>query len=221
MLPQNHESQVSDPAWLIGFDEVGMGCLAGPVVAAAFAYPWNDEWTKRKVECIVRDSKKMNEKQREESELWLRNSGALFSVVEISPAEIDSLNILRASQKAMWNCFLEIRKRLPESPGEVALLIDGSRLPADFAALKAPFVPQTIVKGDAKSFPIAAASILAKQHRDKLMSHLAQEHPHYGWDANVGYPTTEHKIAIHQHGPTVHHRRSFNWELTVEQLAIL
>ena len=200
----------------MGFDEVGMGCLAGPVVAAGFAYPLSNDWLSRAVECVVNDSKKMSEKQRLEAEAWLCASGAHFTVSEVSPEEIDELNILRASQKAMWLSFAKLQQAIAATltpQCTVALLVDGNRLAPDFARLKSPWFAQTIVKGDSKSFPIAAASILAKNHRDHLMTELAAEHPQYGWASNVGYPTVEHKIAIRDHGPTIHHRRSFNWIL--------
>lgn len=221
LRPADHAC-AHEPDWVIGFDEVGMGCLAGPVVAAAFAYPLAPEWLALEPPCQVRDSKKMNESARAESAAWLSQvPGALHAIVEVSPAEIDEVNILRAAQLAMSRCFEQVLAALPFPPQgartdgglglRVGLLVDGNKIPREFQRLAAGFRAECLVKGDAKSFPIAAASILAKEHRDGLMARLAGEHPGYGWESNVGYPTTEHKAAIHSLGPTAHHRRSFNW----------
>jgi ribonuclease HII len=201
-------------SWVIGLDEVGMGCLAGPVVAAAFAFPLHEEWLVGKVPHAIRDSKSLSRKQRLEARAWLLGRvGGFAAVIESSVEEIDTLNILRASHLAMMRCFENIRGRLSELPGDlcgpVRVLVDGNRLPAGFQSLAHPWCPETIVKGDAKSFAIAAASILAKTHRDELMEELARQHPGYGWESNVGYPTTQHRAALRAQGPTLHHRRSF------------
>lgn len=204
--------------WVIGFDEVGMGCLAGPVVAASYAYPLIELWRTASTKSRIVDSKVLDEDERDEAEIWLRTSGALFAVCEASPEEIDRMNILRASHEAMKRCLEAIH---PEMKGaeNFLLLIDGSRVPEPFRRLPTGWRTQTIVKGDGKSFPIAAASILAKTHRDRLMAGLAEVHPGYGWESNVGYPTLEHKLAIQSRGPTPYHRRSFNWELSELQCA--
>jgi ribonuclease HII len=175
-----------------GCDEVGRGCMAGPVVCAAVIWPKdiNHNWLK--------DSKMLNIKQREEMDAFVREEAVAFAVAEMSPAEIDQHNVLQAS-------FLGMHKALDlldVQPGH--LLIDGNR----FIPYKAiPY--HTVVKGDSKYAPIAAASIIAKVYRDKLMKELHEEHPEYGWETNVGYPTPKHRQAIINKGYTKYHRKSF------------
>lgn len=216
LAPCDHHASTPDLQWVIGFDEVGVGCLAGPVVAAGYAYALKPcDWYGSVPPHVVRDSKKMSPQARDVAEAWLRGSQGFFEIVEVEPAEIDRINILKAAQLAMSRCFGALKTRIleiePVMP-RTAVLIDGNRLPAAFAALeKPPFFPETIVKGDDKSFAIAAASILAKTHRDRLMDKLGAEFPEYGWESNAGYPTPDHKAAIREFGPTDHHRRSFNW----------
>ncbi len=120
------------------------------------------------------------------------------SIAEASVAEIDALNILRASHLAMCRAIAGLR----EAPDHV--LVDGNRLPRDLA-----ISAEAIVKGDARSASIAAASIVAKVWRDRIMVDLAQQHPGYGWERNAGYPTKDHLEALRNLGPTPHHRRSF------------
>lgn len=175
-----------------GLDEVGRGCLAGPVVAAAVILPKDYECS------LLNDSKQLTKTQR----LTLRDDivqrAIAWAVAEVSQQEIDRVNILNASFLAMHHAIDALRIR-PEH-----LLIDGNRFKPY------PFVPHTcIVKGDAKMMPIAAASILAKTHRDELMERLDQDFPHYGWAQNVGYPTPTHREAIRLYGPCEHHRMSF------------
>ena len=179
---------------LCGVDEVGRGPLAGPVIAAAAIIPAD---INPDLLAGVRDSKKLSTKQRE----------ALFdplcaacphAIAEASVAEINQINILWASMLAMNRAIIA----LPQ-PVDLAL-IDGNRIPKD---LPCPAIP--IVKGDDKSLSIAVASIIAKVTRDRLMTRLAGEHPHYGWERNAGYGTAEHLRAIDQHGITVWHRDSF------------
>ena len=184
--------------WLIqgrleaGCDEAGRGCLAGPVVAAAVILPPDYQNT------LLNDSKQLTARQRDQLRLEIEREALAWNVAIVSPEEIDRLNILHASTHAM--CLAV--KALALQPEH--LLIDGNR-----------FYNETdisytcIVKGDAQYMPIAAASILAKTHRDQLMAELHQEYPLYGWNSNKGYPTAAHYQAILQHGPTPHHRRSF------------
>lgn len=184
--------------WLIqgrleaGCDEAGRGCLAGPVVAAAVILPPDYQNT------LLNDSKQLTARQRDQLRLEIEREALAWNVAIVSPEEIDRLNILHASTHAM--CLAV--KALALQPKH--LLIDGNR-----------FYNETdisytcIVKGDAQYMPIAAASILAKTHRDQLMTELHQEYPFYGWDSNKGYPTAAHYQAIQQHGPTPYHRRSF------------
>jgi ribonuclease HII len=174
-----------------GVDEVGRGPLAGPVVAAAVRLdPAN-------FPAEMNDSKKVSHKQRVRiaAELWLV---ADVSVAQASIEEIDTINILHASMLAMERAVAGLRR----APDHV--LVDGNRIPPGLLGRAS-----AIVKGDARSLSIAAASIVAKVWRDELMVGLAQHYPGYGWDRNVGYGTSEHLKALQNLGVTPHHRRSF------------
>ena len=175
-----------------GCDEAGRGCLAGPVTAAAVILPpdFDNE--------LINDSKQLTERQREALRPIIEGEAIAWAVSYVSPQEIDSVNILNASILAMHRAIDQLSVR-PQ-----ALLIDGNRF--------RPYhdIPHTtIIKGDGKLLSIAAASILAKTHRDELMRQLAQDFPGYGWEGNKGYPTAEHRRAIAQLGATIHHRRTF------------
>ena len=176
-----------------GTDEAGRGPLAGPVVAAAVILPNS---------CVIEgldDSKKLTEKKREKLYDIIREQALAYAIVEVSPEEIDSLNILRASLTAMQRAVAKVR----ETVSPAVVLIDGNQQ-ADFG------VPSfTVVKGDSISQSIAAASVLAKVYRDRLMMKLAEEYPVYGIAKHKGYPTPEHKLAVYEHGPSPIHRRSF------------
>jgi len=175
-----------------GCDEAGRGPLAGPVVAAAVLLP--DDYCNP----LLNDSKQLTERQRDRLREEIEREAAAWAVAVVDADEIDRLNILHASTHAM--CLAVQRLALkPEF-----LLIDGNRF---YNETDIPY--QCIVKGDAKFMPIAAASILAKTHRDELMVRLHEEYPQYGWDRNKGYPTVEHFRAIEAHGPSPYHRRSF------------
>jgi ribonuclease HII len=175
-----------------GCDEAGRGCLAGPVVAAAVILPKNFKHP------VLNDSKKLNAKQR----LLLKDeiifSAVTWKVAFIDNIEIDELNILRASIKAM-HLALEGLEKEPQF-----LLIDGNRF-YPYRNIK----HKTIVKGDGLYFSIAAASVLAKTFRDEYMEKLHNEFPEYDWVKNKGYPTPRHKKAILKYGITPYHRRSF------------
>ncbi|MGI9369545.1 MAG: ribonuclease HII [Ruegeria sp.] len=176
---------------IAGVDEVGRGPLAGPVVAAAVVL---------KLELIpdgLNDSKKLTAKRRAVLEDLIRET-ADVSVAEASVEEIDELNILRASHLAMERAVAAL------NPAPDYLLIDGNMIPQH---LKQP--SQAVIKGDARSVSIAAASIVAKNWRDRLMVDLAQQHPGYGWETNAGYPSKQHREALQDLGVTPHHRRSF------------
>ncbi len=175
-----------------GCDEAGRGPLAGPVVAAAVVLPEGYS------NPLLNDSKQLTAKQRERLRIDIERD-TIWAVAVVEPADIDRLNILHASTHAM--CLAV--QSLPAKPD--FLLIDGNRF---YNETDIPF--QCFVKGDARYMSIAAASILAKTHRDKLMEQLHTQYPLYGWDRNKGYPTAEHYRAIEQHGITPHHRRSFN-----------
>ena len=175
-----------------GCDEVGRGCLCGPVVAAAVILDDNFEQN------LVNDSKKLNFKTRLELDDYIKNNVKDYAIAELSPAFIDQHNILNASIYAMHNALdkLTIRPEL--------ILVDGNKFhPYNF-------IPhQCIIKGDSKILSIAAASILAKNYRDQLMIRLHEEFPEYGWNKNMGYATKVHIEALKKFGPTKYHRQSF------------
>lgn len=175
-----------------GVDEVGRGPLAGPVVAAAVVLPPEG------VAAKVADSKTLSAGRREELAAALRSHpGVRVSLAEVSVARIDEINILRATAEAMIQALRDLR-----SPLDFAL-VDGLPLPGF------PVPAEFIVKGDARSASIAAASILAKVHRDALMVRLDAEYPGYGFARHKGYGTREHLDALSRLGPTPAHRRSF------------
>lgn len=175
-----------------GCDEAGRGCLAGPVTAAAVILPPDFENE------LLNDSKQLTERQRDQLRPIIEREAVAWAVAMVSPQEIDRINILAASILAMHRAIDQLAVR-PE-----ALLIDGNRF------RPYPGIPHTtIVKGDGKMMSIAAASVLAKTHRDELMRRLAADYPQYGWDRNKGYPTREHRAAIAVHGTTPHHRLTF------------
>ncbi|WP_171205261.1 ribonuclease HII [Ruegeria sp. HKCCA0235A] len=176
---------------IAGVDEVGRGPLAGPVVAAAVIL------NPQAIPKGLNDSKKLTARRRAALDAEIRHS-AEFAVAEASVAEIDEINILRASHLAMLRAVEAL------TPAPDFLLIDGNMIPR---GLKTP--SQAVVKGDARSVSIAAASILAKNWRDQVMVDLAQQHPGYGWETNAGYPSKQHKEALQNLGVTPHHRRSF------------
>ena len=175
-----------------GCDEVGRGCLCGPVVAAAVILDDNFEQN------LVNDSKKLNFKTRLELDDYIKNNVKDYAIAELSPAFIDQHNILNASIHAMHNALdkLTIRPEL--------ILVDGNKFhPYNF-------IPhQCIIKGDSKVLSIAAASILAKNYRDQLMIQLHEEFPEYSWNKNMGYATKVHIEALKKFGPTKYHRQSF------------
>ena len=175
-----------------GCDEAGRGCLAGPVTAAAVILPpdFSNE--------LLNDSKQLTERQRDRLRPIIEREALAWAVAMVSPQEIDRMNILRASITAMHRALDQLLVR-PE-----AILVDGNRF--------YPYhdIPHTtIVKGDGKLMSIAAASVLAKTHRDELMRRLDEEFPQYGWAKNKGYPTPDHRAAIAAHGVSPHHRRTF------------
>lgn len=175
-----------------GCDEAGRGCLAGPVTAAAVILPPDFS------NGLLNDSKQLTEHQRDTLRPIIEREALAWAVEFVSPQEIDEINILRASFIAMHRAIDRLSIR-PE-----ALLIDGNRF--------IPYhdIPHTcIVKGDGKMMSIAAASVLAKTHRDEYMRSIAAEYPQYGWDGNKGYPTKAHRAAIAKYGATPYHRMSF------------
>jgi ribonuclease HII len=185
----------------VGCDEAGRGCLAGPVVAAAvilpndFYHPW------------LNDSKQVGKSHRNALRDVIEKEALFWAVGVCSHEEIDQINILNASILAMHRAI----EKLGTIPEFIA--VDGNRFKPY------PNIPhQTEVKGDGRFLHIAAASILAKTHRDEIMERLHQEFPHYGWNQNAGYPTLAHRNAIRTYGITPHHRKSFR--LLPEQLRL-
>lgn len=175
-----------------GCDEVGRGCLAGPVVAAAVILPKDYRHE------LLNDSKQLSREERLSLREDILHDALAWAVAEVSHAEIDEINILNASFRAMHLALDQLALR-PEF-----LLIDGNR----FKPYRdIPF--ECIIKGDAEYLSIAAASVLAKTYRDELMTRLSEEFPGYGWNTNVGYPTEEHREGIVKLGITPYHRKSF------------
>lgn len=185
-----------------GCDEAGRGCLAGPVVAAAVILPAN---FKNK---ILTDSKLMSEKKRDELAPLIKAKAIAYGIGVVDHLEIDKINILNASFLAMHRA-VESLTTVPET-----LLIDGNR----FNPYK-NIQHYCIVKGDSKYLSIAAASVLAKTHRDGLMLQYHQDYPQYDWNKNKGYPTKKHRQAIFDYGATPLHRKSFKL-LSDEQLKL-
>ncbi|MDR1757317.1 MAG: ribonuclease HII [Culturomica sp.] len=176
-----------------GCDEAGRGCLAGPVFAAAVILP--DHFSNP----LLNDSKQLSEKQREALRPVIEKEAVAWAVAAIDNNGIDEINILNASIAAMHKALDQLNVR-PE-----AILVDGNR----FKPYKE--IPHTcIVKGDGKYLSIAAASVLAKTHRDEYMEQLDSRFPAYNWKQNKGYPTQEHRDKIKQFGITAFHRKSFN-----------
>ena len=183
-----------------GCDEAGRGCLAGAVYAAAVILPpdFHNE--------TLNDSKQLTEKQRDVLRPIIESEAVAWAVGIVSPEEIDRINILKASFLAMHRAIEQL-KTVPEH-----LLIDGNRF-TPYPGIR----HTTVVKGDGKYLSIAAASILAKTHRDEYMRGLDAEYPDYFWNANKGYPTKSHRDAIRLLGTTPYHRKSFTL-LPPEQL---
>ncbi|MFH5883064.1 ribonuclease HII [Halalkalibaculum sp. DA3122] len=177
---------------VMGLDEVGRGCLSGPVAAAGVIFESGTD-----IEGI-RDSKNLEEGERKRLAGLIKQRALFWTVEYCSVDEIDKLNILWASLKAMQKCVDAAREK-PDY-----LLVDGNRYGSSL-------IPYTcLVKGDDRSVSIGAASILAKVHRDELMKRLHQDFPYYGWKTNVGYPTVQHYEGLQAYGITQYHRRSFN-----------
>ncbi len=190
------------PLWqtsefVCGIDEAGRGPLAGPVVAAAVVFP---RWFRPEESILekLNDSKKLSARVREELAPAIKAAALFWAVTEIEPEIIDRINIFQATMLAM-NRSVEALGMLPE-----LLLVDGNRFRPHL-----PIPYETIVKGDAKVFSIAAASVLAKTRRDEIMTACSSNWPEYGFDHHFGYATGEHVRAIRQHGLCPLHRASF------------
>lgn len=189
---------VSGPVF--GLDEAGRGPWCGPVVAACVCWPHFE--LPSELACDIDDSKKLPVVKREELYQKIICSNALYGIGQASAAEIDRDNILQATFLAMKRALTMAYEKSNLSPAY--LLIDGNRLPQGW-----PYPAQAVVKGDSISFSIAAASILAKVTRDRILKDLAKKYPQYGWDRNAGYGTKEHIAAIEKYGITPVHRKTY------------
>ncbi len=214
------EFQSSNSEFEAGCDEAGRGCLSGPVVAAAVILPkgFYHKW--------LNDSKKVPKNQRNELRKFIERNSLDWSVGICSPSEIDQINILFASILAMHRALRGLKKPFD------FIAVDGNRFKPYSESLDLKDAVdwklnkiaddgvkhQTEVKGDARFLNIAAASILAKTHRDELMEELNLRYPGYGWEKNAGYPTVEHRNAIRLLGITPEHRRTF--QLLPKQLEL-
>lgn len=216
MLKENFSNQFIE----CGTDEAGRGCLAGPVTAAAIILPQNFHLES------LNDSKQLTEKVRTKLKPYIEEKALTFAFTHIFNEEIDEINILNASMKAMQESILKLNTK-PEF-----IIVDGNRpifsklgiktnsgynfTEEEIVHLKS--IPnQSIIKGDSKYLSIAAASILAKTYRDEYMDKIHEEFPMYNWKKNKGYPTKEHREAIAKYGITKYHRKSFR--LLPEQLS--
>lgn len=196
------KSYFSDTNFEAGVDEAGRGCLAGPVCAAAVILPRNFYHP------LLNDSKKLSKAAREELRPIIEKEAIAFSVAFCSHEEIDRINILNATYKAMHTAISNLKVQ-PD-----LLLIDGNRFKPY------PFIlHHCIVKGDSKFASIAAASVLAKTYRDDLMHALDLEFPDYGWSQNKGYPTLSHRLKCNEIGISPYHRKSFKWATAAEDNA--
>jgi len=196
LLPFHHSNLLE-----AGCDEAGRGCLAGPVCAAAVILPSDFHHP------LLNDSKQLTEHQRDILRPLIEREALAWAVAMVESAEIDRINILKASFLAMHRALDTLTIR-PEF-----ILVDGNRF------TPYPAVPHLcVVKGDGKYSSIAAASVLAKTWRDEVMTRLHAQHPHYDWRNNKGYPTESHRAALRLHGITSHHRRSFR--LLPEQIEL-
>lgn len=184
-----------------GCDEAGRGCYAGPVFAAAVILPVDFYHP------LLNDSKQVKEAHRNELRLVIEEQATAFAVAKVDVDEIDQVNILKASIKAM-HLAVEALKKKPQF-----LLIDGNRF---YKYKQTPH--QCFIKGDGRFAAIAAASILAKTYRDEYMTKLHEQFPHYNWKKNKGYGTEEHRKAIEQFGLCEHHRKSFNIQPVQQEL---
>lgn len=185
----NNHSGISPEA---GTDEAGRGCLAGPVVAAAVILPPDFHHP------LLNDSKQVNKNHRNELRSIIEKQAIAWAVGSCSPEEIDQINILNASILAMHRALDQLTTK------PLFLLVDGNRFKAYQQVPHA-----TMIKGDERFTAIAAASILAKTHRDEIMEKLHLDFPDYGWNSNAGYPTPAHRKAIASLGSNIHHRKSF------------
>ncbi len=196
-----------DGTFCVGVDEVGRGCLAGPVVAGAVVFDWANpepivDLAKR---FPIRDSKTLSRKQRQETSKAIRDVALAVGIAEIDATIIDEINILQATLRAMGNAVrgLEYRGSRQSAVGTLVFVDGNQRIPS----LDLP--QETVINGDAKIFSIAAASIVAKEYRDALMEQFDESIPGYGFSSHKGYGTKTHVDAIRRLGLTPIHRKTF------------
>ena len=182
-----------------GCDEAGRGCLAGPVFAAAVILP------KKFYHPLLNDSKQVKPEDRAALKIYIQKHALCFAVASVDHEEIDRINILKASIKAMHIALDQLTQR------PTAILIDGN-----YFISYSDIPHQCVIQGDGIYASIAAASILAKTYRDEYMQQLHENYPEYGWKTNKGYATIQHRHALASFGPSPFHRKSFNWQ--TEQL---
>jgi ribonuclease HII len=192
MLRKNQQADFGEYHYIAGVDEAGRGPLAGPVVVAAVILDSTANLPG------LNDSKKLSAKKREELFQLIIQQAVAYKIIEVSPEKIDQINILQATLWGMEEAVLNL-----ELAPQICL-IDGNRMPARISDIS-----RTIIKGDSKYASIAAASILAKVQRDRIMLDFDAKYPQYNFAANKGYPTREHLAAIRAHGITPIHRRSY------------
>ena len=178
---------------IAGVDEAGRGPLCGPVVAGAVVFLSHDI----EIPVVIRDSKQMSEKQREAAYDWITNNpNILWTTAQCSAREIDEMNILQASLTAMKRAISALKCEVEYC------LVDGNKMPQGL-------IGESVVKGDAKSLSVAAASIVAKVTRDRIMKDLAKKYPQYEWEKNAGYPTQQHLQAINKYGINEYYRKTY------------
>lgn len=204
------EKKLQCEGLVFGLDEAGRGPWCGPVVAACVCFPASFYGLSERSAAIslhleqlfsqINDSKKLTAKKREKLFPLIINSGAIIGVGQASATEIDEINILQASFLAMHRALEQVRA---QGISPAFALIDGNRLP------RWDMPCQAVISGDALSLSIAAASIVAKVTRDRIMADLAVRFPDYGWEHNAGYGTPDHIAALKKHGVTEHHRKSY------------
>ena len=194
----SHEKACQTNGLVFGIDEAGRGPWCGPVVAACVCFP--NFKIDPDLAIQINDSKKLSATKREKLFPLIMSSGAYVGIGQASAQEIDALNILQATFLAMHRALENAAQKGYQAN---FALIDGNRLP------KWTIPCQCLIKGDSLSLSIAAASIVAKVTRDHIMQELAKDYPQYGWEKNAGYGTADHIAALHKHGVTPHHRKTY------------
>lgn len=208
----------STAPFVIGIDEAGRGCIAGPVVTCALSMDthWLQSigWSEPNVRpeelpaapwvLRIRDSKKIPEPEREKLREAIETSPLLFALGVATPQEVDDLNVLQATMLAMTRACDALKQKARDTLLECRVLVDGNRVPRLLAQHASP-----LVQGDSKSLAIAAASIIAKTERDRMMRRLHEAYPNYGFSVHKGYPTQAHRESLLKYGLTPEHRVTF------------